>query len=109
MSRILVYSLYHMLKNTANGSVAHRLVKESLNFIIQISKFYKTANKLQTYASNEALCQILTQSDQQFQWRRFLKTLKFPIYSYWSKFQKFVKNSNLIFFQNCEQSSDICL
>ena len=55
-------------KNTANGNVAHRLLKEALNFIIckilKIAKkikfkfFFKTAYKLQTYGSNEPLCQI---------------------------------------------------
>ena len=35
-------------------------------------------NNLETNASDEALCQILTKSDAWFQRRRFLKKFKFP-------------------------------
>jgi hypothetical protein len=55
-------------------------VAEIVSQKIQISIFFKTLNKLETYASVEAVCQILTNSNGKFQRRRFLKIIKFPIY-----------------------------
>ena len=49
---IIPIALGRWAKNTANGNVAHRLVKESLNFIIcKIQQFAKKK-------SNFKICQI---------------------------------------------------
>ena len=88
--------------STYNWSNLKKFVK------IQISIFFKTVNKLEANASDEALCQIITKSDAWFQRRRFQRNSNSPIYLWQVKFQKFVQNSNFNIFQNFEQIWDIC-